>query len=391
MTQQYHANLDTPLTINGDRAGLFDTPTPREVLSNGGTFSVQYVSDNLADSLVQTSVDFANSINQGWNVPGTAGSSCNGNNNPVDGGDNNNGGDDDGGDGGTSETPPPTSNGNGGGGGNNGNPPQLCLNLLEQCDLDMDCCSAQCRGDRCWDPSANVNPNNGGDGQNCRPLEQACNQNWHCCSGQCAGGECWDPSLLEDDNVGGTDDGDDNAGGTDDGDDALQGQGCDLGQADALCSRNSECCSSLCLSGLCRGTSSRANERPVCASGGELCYRGADCCSGRCSNGECQVYSNLRRATSNEYWQLPRKSPVSESHEPRFSSPALDARWDELMSLYNGTRPDLVFEILGREDCDNRSQAEQHIIESASPEWIQTHHKQNGTDHEFDCHYVIAQ
>jgi hypothetical protein len=366
--------------------------------------------------LVQTSDQFAASINQGWNSPGNAGSQCNGDNNPGGGG---------GGSGGNnngntdppqiatnqpSNTDPPqiATNPPQIGNGNNGNPsqPSFCLDLREQCDFDLDCCSAQCRGGQCWDSSSDVDTDDGGNAQNCQDLEQPCNRNSHCCSGLCNGGACWDPSVQQDDdNTGGTDDGgqeDDNAGGTDD-DGQPQQQGCDFGQEGAQCFRNMECCSGVCLNGLCRGTTSRANQQPnvdddrqqaeepaVCATYSSSCQRSSDCCSRRCWNGECQRSSNLRRATSNEYWRIQEKSAMIESHEPRFSSPALDARWVELMSLYNGTRPDLVFEILGREDCVNRSQGEHHAIESASPEWIHSLHLPNETEHAFDCHYVIA-
>lgn len=100
----------------------------------------------------------------------------------------------------------------------------------------------------------------------------------------------------------------------------------------------------------------------------------------------------MRRATSkvNTYWQVDAWTPTVE--EPGFSSPEMDSKWQELVNLYNTSDPGFIFEILGREDCDNRAKALNHTIESASLDFVKRQsHLSIELVHTFDCHYVIGQ
>ncbi|CAB9505659.1 Hemocyanin, beta-C chain unit [Seminavis robusta] len=469
--EHYHANLDSQLTINGDRGGYFDRPSIRQVLSNRGLVNVQYMDDNLARNLIQTSGQFAQSINEGWNVPVRANEQCNGNNNIGGGGNNNNNGGNQGGQGNQQGQGQDQQQGQNQGQGQQEQEQQpLCLATDDPCLRNNQCCSGQCWRGECWDDGgneelpnclapdepcvqnrqccssqcwrgeclddgSNQQPqqqppqqseeqttcreieqacnshdqccsgrcrqgecwsneiNNGGNQPSCRELLQGCNQNSQCCSGQCVQGSCWDLSV----------------GNTPQDNEDQQARTCGL--AGNQCRRNRHCCSRWCQSdGTCRGDGGDNNSQQqeaqqggTCREGDEPCTRNSHCCSRACRARTMTCRSQrLRRVTANnEYWQIPSqapetneywqtKDPVSGLDEPELSSMELDSRWHELMNLYNGTRPDLIFEILGREDCENRSVAANHTIESASSEWIQSLHLPNETMHTYDCHYLIV-
>ena len=92
---------------------------------------VQYVDDQLAEMLVDSSSRFADTINEGWNTPGQAGTRC------ERGSGQNDAREED-------EDEQEDENDNNRDGGE-----RECRQRQQSCDSDSDCCSQRCREGRC--------------------------------------------------------------------------------------------------------------------------------------------------------------------------------------------------------------------------------------------------
>jgi hypothetical protein len=138
---------------------------------------------------------------------------------------------------------------------------------------------------------------------------------------------------------------------------------------------------------------------PQCRRVGQTCMQHSHCCSGRCrrSTGRC------RRRFPGE--RRNRKAIGFEA--PPLSNPDLEKRWTELMVEFSPDSPNLVFEALGREDCDQRAIAAANnitTIDGPSPKDVVLRHA-NATQHwvdqhvnvtgnltaMYECHYFIQQ
>lgn len=132
--------------------------------------------------------------------------------------------------------------------------------------------------------------------------------------------------------------------------------------------------------------------QPQCQRVGQRCQRHRHCCSGRCrgSTGRCRRRFNGERRALVE--------------APRFSSPWLEDRWLELMSMeeyQNNTRR--IWQVLGREDCERRAATSDDLVDGPSPHSVVQYHA-NRTSHYlmrvniyiegnlttmYDCHHAI--
>ena len=99
---------------------------------------VQYVDDQLAEMLVDSSSRFADTINEGWNSPGRAGTQCE----RGSGSDRNDSREED------EEEDEDDNNNNNNNNGNDGDERE-CRRRQQSCDSDGDCCSRRCREGRC--------------------------------------------------------------------------------------------------------------------------------------------------------------------------------------------------------------------------------------------------
>lgn len=85
------------------------------------------------------------------------------------------------------------------------------------------------------------------------------------------------------------------------------------------------------------------------------------------------------------------EATTKDTGEDIFGNRDMDSRLYELVNMDNVTDPAQLFDILAREDCDNRTLTKHHTLQSANPKWTQKWTMStNKTIHVFDCHYEIV-
>lgn len=130
----------------------------------------------------------------------------------------------------------------------------FCKSVGETCAQASECCSLSCDG-TCQST-----------GGLCKPAGTACGGNTECCSNDCSGGMC-----------------------------VAAGTGCaTLGEVCTTEGTDPNCCSRYCVnfSGD-GGTDLRCARSSTCAARGEICAMNSDCCSGVCLNGLCPTQAQL--------------------------------------------------------------------------------------------------
>ncbi|CAB9496517.1 Putative tyrosinase-like protein tyr [Seminavis robusta] len=140
-------------------------------------------------------------------------------------------------------------------------------------------------------------------------------------------------------------------------------------------------------------------QQPQCQRVGQRCQRNRHCCSGQCrrSTGRCRRRRNGERRALEEGLEA-----------PHFSSPWLEDRWTELMSMEEyRNNSGRIWQVLGREDCERRAAIaaanNDNLIDGPSPLSVVKHHA-NVTSYYvtrdniyvdgnlttmFDCHHAI--